>query len=36
MSPHRCPLFIRGKGALRLVSDTGINSTKTVPVNKAK
>lgn len=35
-SHHMDNLFIRGKDALRLISDTAINSTKTFPVNKAK
>ncbi|TDL41096.1 vanillate/3-O-methylgallate O-demethylase [Kocuria rosea] len=35
-SHHMDNLFIRGKDALRLISDTAINSTRTFPVNKAK
>lgn len=35
-SHHMDNLFVRGKDALKLVSDTAINGTKTFPVNKAK
>lgn len=35
-SHHMVDLFIRGKDALRLISDTAINSTKNFRVNQAK
>ena len=35
-SHHMVDLFIRGKDALKLISDTAINSTKTFKVNQAK
>ncbi|MCM3687022.1 vanillate/3-O-methylgallate O-demethylase [Kocuria rosea] len=33
---HMDNLFIRGRDALKLISDTAVNSTATFPVNKAK
>lgn len=35
-SHHMVDLFIRGKGALKLISDTAINSTRNFRVNQAK
>src|ERR1700735_3791017 len=35
-SHHMVNLFLRGPGALTLISDTGINSVATFPVNMAK
>jgi vanillate/3-O-methylgallate O-demethylase len=35
-SHHMVNLFLRGPGALKLISDTGINSVENFPVNMAK
>jgi len=35
-SHHMVDLFIRGRDALKLISDTAVNSTKTFKVNQAK
>lgn len=35
-SHHMVDLYIRGKDALRLISDTAINSTRTFKINQAK
>jgi vanillate/3-O-methylgallate O-demethylase len=35
-SHHMVNLFLRGPGAIRLISDTGINSVANFPVNMAK
>src|SRR6201985_3997408 len=33
---HMANLFMRGPGAIKLISDTGINSVATFPVNMAQ
>ena len=35
-SHHMVDLYIRGKDALKLISDTAINSTKNFKINQAK